>query len=234
MSNKKILVVDDDRQIVRLVRSYLEQAGFSVLVAYDGETALHMIYREEPDLMVLDLGLPDRDGVEITQQVRADNRFGSLPIIMLTARLDDMDKIVGLEIGADDYVTKPFNAREVVARAIFRRQQLEGDSDTKTETLQIGRIIMHVGMRQVDVDGQRIELTPTEFNLLQTFMQSPGTTFSRDELLEKALGYGYEGLGRTLDSHIKNLRQKIEPDPRNPSYIQTVHRIGYRMTQDRH
>ena len=231
MSKKKILIVDDDRQIVRLVRSYLEQAGFDVAVAYDDESALHTIYREVPDLMVLDLGLPDRDGIEITQMVRADSRFGGLPIIMLTARVDDMDKVIGLEVGADDYVTKPFNAREVVARtkALFRRQQLEDGLESRT--LQVGQVVMNEAMRQVDVRGERIELTPTEFNLLQTLMQNPDATLSRDELLGKALGYGYEGLGRTLDSHIKNLRQKIEPDPRNPSYIQTVHRVGYRMIE---
>ncbi len=234
MLNKTILVVDDDRQIVRLVKSYLEQAGFAVLTAYDGESALHNVYHEKPDLMILDLGLPDRDGVDITQQIRADPQVSKLPIIMLTARLDDMDKIIGLELGADDYVTKPFNAREVVARArvVFRRQQLDGGQGIQTRALHVGQIVMNVEMRQVSVNTQQIELTPTEFNLLHTLMQSPGMTFNRDELLEKALGYGYEGMGRTLDSHIKNLRQKVEPDPRNPTYIQTVHRIGYRMAQD--
>ena len=234
MTNKTILVVDDDVQIVRLVKSYLEQAGFTVLTAYDGQTTLHTIYRETPDLIVLDLGLPDQDGIEITREIRTSHRFGSLPIIMLTARLEDMDKIIGLEVGADDYITKPFNAREVVARvrAFFRRRQWEGSLEGTSHILRIGGLVLNETLRHVHIDERQVKLTPTEFRLLKTLMHYPGATFSRDELMVKALGYGYEGQGRTLDSHIKNLRQKIEPDPHQPIYIQTVHRIGYRMAEE--
>jgi two-component system alkaline phosphatase synthesis response regulator PhoP len=230
MGKQTILVVDDDRQIVRLVREYLEQGGYDVLTAYDGASAMRTVYAAKPDLLVLDLGLPDRDGWELTRTIRADERVATIPIIMLTARIDDADKIVGLELGADDYIPKPFNAREVVARvrALLRRRQWDR-GETGGQVLRSGSLRVDVNRRVVSRDGQPVELTPTEFNLLITLMQSPGTTFHREELLEKALGYGYEGLGRTLDTHIKNLRQKIEPDPRSPAYIVTVHRVGYRF-----
>lgn len=231
MTQQTVLVVDDDRQIVRLVRQYLEQAGYAVLTAYNGAEALAQLYGERPDLLLLDLGLPDRDGWELTRVIRADERVATIPIIMLTARVDDTDRIVGLELGADDYVPKPFNAREVVARvrALLRRRQWDRSGQAVEGVLKIGRIALDPTRRSVTIDGDLLDLTPTEFNLLKTLMQSPGTTFHREELLEKALGYGYEGLGRTLDSHIKNLRAKIEPDPRQPTYIQTVYRVGYRF-----
>ena len=234
MTQQTILVVDDDRQIVRLVRQYLEQAGYAVLTAYNGEQALAQLYSQRPALLLLDLGLPDRDGWELTRVIRADERVAKIPIIMLTARIDETDRIIGLELGADDYVPKPFNAREVVARvrALLRRRQWDRGSDVVDGVLKIGRISLDSARRNVTLDDEPLELTPTEFKLLQTLMQSPGTTFHREELLEKALGYGYEGLGRTLDSHIKNLRQKIEPDPRNPSYIVTVYRVGYRFAEN--
>lgn len=230
MSTQTILVVDDDPQITRLMRQYLEQAGYTVAVAHDGQTALALVHSLHPALLVLDLGLPDIDGWDVTRTIRADSRVAKLPIIMLTARIDDTDKIVGLELGADDYIPKPFNAREVVARirALLRRRQWDS-ADSNDKVLSAGAIRLDVTRRTCAVDDTLVELTPTEFNLLTTLMQSPGATFHREELLEKALGYGYEGLGRTLDSHIKNLRQKIEPDPSKPSYIVTVYRVGYRF-----
>ena len=232
MNRQRILVVDDDRSIVKLVRSYLEQSGYDVLTAYNGETALQTIRHDKPDLVVLDLMLPDRDGWDITRVIRNDKRIATLPIIMLTARVEDTDKIIGLELGADDYITKPFNAREVVARvrALLRRARF--DLEPGNPVLQIGMLQLDTGSRDLLVNSSRVELTPTEFNLLRTFMESPGHTWSREELLEKGMGYGYEGMGRVLDSHIRNLRRKIEPDPRKPTYIQTVYSIGYRFVGD--
>lgn len=229
----KILVVDDDRDIVRLVRGYLEQAGYNVLFAYDGQTAVATLRRERPDLVVLDLMLPDQDGWDITRFIRGDRHLKAMPIIMLTARIDDTDKIVGLELGADDYVTKPFNPRELVARvrSQLRRQDLNSDSDHDLGSLQTGKLRMDLGQRIVTVEQVSIDLTPTEFEILRVLLESPGYAFTRDELIEKGMGYAYAGLGRTLDSHIKNLRRKIEPDPKKPTYIQTVYGIGYRLQQ---
>lgn len=234
MSAETILVVDDDPQIVRLLQQYLQEAGYRVLTTTNGEDALRLLYAEMPAMLVLDLGLPDRDGWDVTRAIRGDSRVATIPIIMLTARIDDTDKIVGLELGADDYVPKPFNAREVVARirAVLRRQQWDSGQSPPV-ILRSDKLELDIDRRTCTVDGQTVELTPTEFKLLQTLMQSPGATFHREELLEKALGYGYEGQGRTLDSHIKNLRQKIEPDPGNPTYILTVYRVGYRFVDGR-
>ena len=225
----RILVVDDDPEIVRLVKAYLEKASFSVLTAYNGETALHILRRESPDLLVLDLMLPDRDGRDLTRIIRSDDTLSHIPIIMLTARVEDSDKIIGLEIGADDYVTKPFNPREVVARvrALLRRSKQDGR--TPPHVLQVGPLTLDPGRRELFVDGVLTELTPSEFELLRVLMENPGYVFTRDALLEKALGLSYEGMGRTLDSHIKNLRHKIEPDPKNPTYIRTIYGVGYKI-----
>ena len=232
MSKQRILVVDDDKSIVKVVRSYLEQAGYEVRVAYDGATALHSLRSEKPDLLVLDLMLPDRDGWEITRTIRADAALGATPIIMLTARVEDTDKIIGLEMGADDYITKPFNAREIVARirALLRRSQFT--QSAPPAQLRIGALQLDLDQRTLTVDGKGIDLTRTEFTLLQLLMANPGHTFTRDELLEKSMGYAYEGMGRTLDTHMSNLRKKIEPDPSAPTYIQTVFGVGYRMMKE--
>ena len=226
----RILVVDDDHEIVRLLRAYLEKAGYSVLTAFDGETALHTLRREHPDLLVLDLMLPDRDGWDLTRLIRADASLAETPIIMLTARVEDSDKIIGLEIGADDYITKPFNPREVVARvrALLRRSQ--GGSKTTAQVYQTGYLILDIGRRELLVKGEPVELTPSEFGLLQILMEHPGYAFTRTELLEKGLGLSFEGMSRTLDSHIKNLRQKIEPDPKKPTYIRTIYGVGYKLS----
>jgi two-component system alkaline phosphatase synthesis response regulator PhoP len=232
MSNQHILVVDDDREIVRLLRGYLEKSGYQVLVAFNGETAVHILRREKQDLAILDLMLPDRDGLDITRFIRSDPQLMALPIIMLTARVEDMDKILGLELGADDYITKPFNPREVVARvrALLRRSELESGAMANS-ILRTGGLQLDVGRRSITLDGSHIDLTPTEFDMLKVLMGSPGYAFTRDELIEKGLGYAYAGMGRTLDSHIKNLRRKIEPDAKNPIYIQTVYGVGYRLTE---
>jgi two-component system alkaline phosphatase synthesis response regulator PhoP len=228
----RILVVDDDREIVRLVRAYLEKAGYLVFTAFDGETALHTLRRERPDLLVLDLMLPDRDGWDLTRLIRKDDQLSDTPIVMLTARVEDSDKIVGLEIGADDYITKPFNPREVVARvrALLRRSQ-PGIAHTNSQVIQVGSLLLDTGRRELLVDGNPVELTPSEYDLLRLLMESPGYAFTRSELLEEALGYTYEGMGRTLDSHIKNLRRKIELDPKNPIYIQTIYGVGYKLIE---
>ncbi len=228
---QRILVTDDDHQIVRLVRSYLEQAGYQVLTAADGSTALRIIRTERPDLIILDLMLPDRDGWDITRVVRGDENLARIPIIMLTARVEDTDRIVGLELGADDYITKPFNPREVVARvrAVLRRV---AGGPTPPHVIQIGSLRMDLDSHTVMLDGQPLEVTPTEFDLLRLLMENPGHAFTRLELIEKGLGYAYEGMERTVDSHIKNLRKKIEPDPARPTYIQTVYGVGYRMSGD--
>ena len=201
-------------------------------MAYDGATALHSLRSEKPDLLVLDLMLPDRDGWEITRTIRADAALGATPIIMLTARVEDTDKIIGLEMGADDYITKPFNAREIVARirALLRRSQFT--QSAPPAQLRIGALQLDLDQRTLTVDGKGIDLTRTEFTLLQLLMANPGHTFTRDELLEKSMGYAYEGMGRTLDTHMSNLRKKIEPDPSAPTYIQTVYGVGYRMMKE--
>jgi len=225
---QRILVVDDDREIVRLTRAYLEQSGYQVLVAYDGETALHVLRRESPDLVILDLMLPDRNGFDVTQAVRRDTSLAAMPIIMLTARVDDHDKIVGLELGADDYVTKPFNPSELMARirAVLRRAQ--GDS-TPPKVVRAGDLVIDADCYRVEIQDQPVHLTPTEFGLLRALAENPGHTLTRLELIEKGLGYSYEGLERTVDSHIKNLRKKLE-ESGGTDLIETVFGVGYRLT----
>ena len=229
MSTQRILVVDDDKEVVRLMRGYLEQAGFEALAAYNGETAIHILRREKPDLLLLDLMLPDRDGYDITRLVRGDPALSSIPIIMVTARVEDADKIIGLEIGADDYVTKPYNPREVVARV---RARLRSHGTFQPRVLRVGALEMDVERREVRVSGHPVDLTPTEFDLLRVLMQQAGYVLTRSDLVRKGLGVDYEGLDRTLDSHVRNLRRKIEPDPHHPTYLQTVYGVGYRLIDE--
>ncbi|MFC2037618.1 response regulator transcription factor [Chloroflexota bacterium] len=226
--SQRILVVDDDRDIVRLVRSYLEQSGYEVLVAYDGETALHILRRERPDLVLLDLMLPGRDGWGVTRVVRGDEGLTATPIIMLTARVEDQDRILGLELGADDYVSKPFNPREVVARvrAVLRRVQGE---PAAPKAIQVGQLFMDLDAHQVELAGQPVHLTRTEFALLRTLAEYPGHALTRQEMIEKGLGYSYEGLERTVDSHVKNLRRKLAEAVEAAQPIETVFGIGYRL-----
>lgn len=229
---KRILVVDDDREIVRLLQAYLEQNGYQVFTAYDGERALHVLRHERPDLVVLDLMLPDRDGWEVTRIVRSDPNLASTPIIMLTARVEDHDKIVGLELGADDYVTKPFNPREVVARvrAVLRRAHEEL---TSPRVIRAGELAIDLDAHQVQVGDQPVHLTPSEFGLLRALVEQPGYALTRSQLIEKGLGYNYEGLERTVDSHIKNLRRKLEEAGVASDLIETVFGIGYRLQGER-
>jgi two-component system alkaline phosphatase synthesis response regulator PhoP len=230
MTQESILVVDDDKDIVRLVVEYLRKAGYPVNSAYDGESALHVLRNEKPKLVVLDLMLPKKDGWEIIRTLRSDAQLASTLIIALTARVEDSDKILGLELGADDYLTKPFNPRELLARvrSLLRRGDFKQDSPS-AETYRLAGLKLNTGSRSFSLDDQAIELTPTEFALMRVLIEYPGYVFTRDELVEKGLGYSFAGLGRTLDSHIKNLRRKIEPDPKQPTYIQTVYGVGYRL-----
>jgi two-component system, OmpR family, alkaline phosphatase synthesis response regulator PhoP len=229
---QRILVVDDDTQIVRLIRSYLEEAGFTVFIAQNGETAQHAIRQERPDLIVLDVMLPGKDGWEITRWLRADEYLSSIPIIMVTARVEDSDRIIGLEIGADDYLTKPFNPRELVARvrALLRRT---GRALAPTHILDSGRLRLDLDRHLFFVEGSTVELTPAEFSLLRALMDSPNHAFTRAELIERAYGYTYGGMERTLDSHIKNLRKKIEINSDEAQQIETVFGVGYRFREDR-
>ncbi len=223
--SSKILVVDDETKIVRLVRSYLEQSGFTVVEANDGQTALIQARREKPDLVVLDLGLPGIDGLEVARTLRRER---DTPIIMLTARIEDTDKIVGLELGADDYMTKPFNPRELVARvrAVLRRTS---GAAPAAEVLRSGALVLDAGGHQATLDGRALDLTPTEFELLAVLLQNPGRAFTRLELLDRVQGDAYEGYERTIDAHVKNLRAKLGDDPRHPRYIQTVFGVGYKL-----
>lgn len=220
-----ILVVDDEARIVKLVRDYLERAGFDVLTARDGETALQLARREQPDLIVLDLMLPGMDGLDVCRRLRQES---SVPIIMLTARVEEADRIVGLELGADDYVTKPFSPREVVARVRATLRRVSGELGPTT-VIRAGDVELDTAAMTATVAGQPVDLTPTEFQLLATLARQPGRIFSREQLLEAIHGVAYDGYDRSVDSHIKNLRRAIEPDPRQPRYIQTVYGVGYRF-----
>ena len=223
-----VLVVDDEPRIVRLVRDYLEHAGFSVLTASDGPGAVRTARTGHPDLVVLDLGLPGLDGLDVARSLRRD---GETPIIMLTARSEESDKLVGLELGADDYLTKPFSPKELVARvrAVLRRaRSIPSDS----EVIRPGPgIELDVPKMEMRVRGARIELTPTEFQLVTTMARQPGRVFTRAQLLEAIRGVAFESYERAIDAHIKNLRRKIEPDPREPIYVQTVFGVGYRFAE---
>jgi len=226
--SQTILVVDDEPQIVRLVRSYLEAAGFRVVTASDGQQALHIARHEKPDLVVLDVLMPRMDGLEFTRRIRRER---NVPIIMLTARTEETDRIVGLELGADDYVTKPFSPKEVVARvrAVLRRMQPQS---TSAPMLRAGPITLDKDTHTVTVSGQPVKLTPTEFSILETLLTTPGRAFSRAQLLEAAQGIAFESYEPTVNAHIMNMRRKLEPDPANPRYILTVRGVGYRLAPE--
>ncbi|MDX1612923.1 MAG: response regulator transcription factor [Candidatus Promineifilaceae bacterium] len=230
---KTILVVDDEPEIIRVVRGYMEQAGFRVISAGDGAAALARFHSERPDLVILDLNLPagtsneTLDGLDVARAIRrSPGGAADTPIIMLTARVEEMDRILGLELGADDYVTKPFSGRELVARtrAVLRRST----AAPTAEIIHAGPITVDTGRFEVYVDEQQVDLTPTEFTLIGKLAGEPGRVFTREQLLD-ALGQEYAGLERTIDSHIKNLRGKIEPDSSQPTFILTVYGLGYKF-----
>ena len=230
---KTILIVDDEPKIAALARDYLEHAGFAVVTATDGRAALDAIARYAPDLVVLDLGLPLIDGLDVTRQIRRDS---SLPIVMLTARDDEIDKLIGLELGADDYLTKPFSPRELVARvkAVLRRVDAGRQPDAVSrEVIRAGDVTLDVPRMRTSIAGRLVELTPTEFQLLATMAAQPGRIFTRSQLLDAVHGVAFESYERAIDTHIKNIRRKLEPDPREPRHVLTVYGVGYRFADDR-
>ena len=227
MIMKTVLVVDDEPKITKLVRDYLERAGFGVLIAADGKTALARARSDRPDCIILDLGLPQMDGLDVTRQLR---KLSNVPILMLTARSEESDKLIGLELGADDYITKPFSPKELVARVrvVFRRMESFTESP---EVIHAGDLVLDIPRMRVSAPDRPIEeLTPTEFTILAALARSPGRVFTRAQLLDAAHGVAFESYERAIDAHIKNIRHKIEPQASEPRYILTVYSVGYKFT----
>jgi DNA-binding response OmpR family regulator len=224
---KTVLVVDDEPRIVELARDYLEHAGFGVITATDGPSALTAVRIRKPDILVLDLGLPGMDGLDVAREIRRDS---TMPIIMLTARDDELDRVLGLEIGADDYVTKPFSSRELVARirAIMRRVDRQASPNDRIE---VGGVAIDVARMRVTAGDRTVELTPTEFQLLLTLARQPGRIFTRSQLLDSIHGVAFESYERAIDAHVKNVRRKLEEDPSRPRYVLTVYGVGYRFAE---
>jgi DNA-binding response OmpR family regulator len=220
-----ILLIEDESELARVAQSYLERAGFSVVGALRGDTGLSLFLQVKPDLVLLDLNLPGMDGLDVAREIR---RKGDTPIIMVTARVEETDRLIGLELGADDYILKPYSPRELVARvrAVLRRA---GSAPQAPKRFQEGDLEMDLDLHQVTRAGQGIDLTPSEFSLLAALIAQPGRVFSRLQLLESAQGTAYEGYERTIDAHVKNLRAKLEVDPKEPRYIETVFGVGYRL-----
>lgn len=223
--SKRILVVDDELQIVKVLRAYLEKAGFQVVTAGDGNAAVSVFRHSRPDFVILDLNLPGMDGLDVCRTIR---RESNVPMLMLTARVEEADRLIGLELGADDYVVKPFSPREVVARVrtIFRRTSSE---PMKPEIIQVGNLTIDLGGHSVSRANQPVELTPTEFAILVALANQPKRVLSRMQIMEQALGESFEGYERTIDAHVKNLRNKLEPEPKKPRYIHTVFGVGYKF-----
>jgi DNA-binding response OmpR family regulator len=224
-----LVVVDDEAKLRDMIRVYLEQEGYRVVEAGHGREALYVARYEKPDLIILDVMMPEMGGYEF---LRAFSKEAQTPVIMLTAKIDDSDKIVGLELGADDYVTKPFNVRELIARvrAVLRRTQ---KAAVEPDLLRVSDIVLDRTGYTVKVANQNVDLTPSEFEILSTLMAAPGQVFSRLDLLDRVSGEAYEGYERTIDVHIRNLRTKIEPDPKHPKYVETVYGMGYRFTSEK-
>jgi DNA-binding response OmpR family regulator len=227
MIMKKILVVDDEPKIVQLARDYLEHAGFAVLAASDGKTALAIVRADKPDLIVLDLGLPQLDGLDVTRSIRKES---NVPIIMLTARSEESDKLIGLELGADDYVTKPFSPKELVARVRTVLRRVE-NADAGSDIIRAADLVLDAPRMKLTVNDHDVELTPTEFQLLAALARQPGRIFTRAQLLDAVRGIAFESYERAIDAHVKNIRRKIEPNPREPHYILTVYGVGYKFTE---
>ena len=226
--SKTIMIVDDEKRLVSLVESYLVQQGYHVVSANNGVEALPVARKEKPDLIILDIMMPEMDGYEF---MREHHKEADTPIILLTARVEDDERVIGLELGADDYITKPFRPRELMARvkAVLRRA---GKTEPKSQVLQVADVDLDRDTRMVSVAGSSVDLTPSEFDLLAALMSSPGRVYSRLDLLDVIQGVRYEGYERTIDTHIKNLRTKIEPEPRTPRYIETIYGVGYRFRRD--
>lgn len=224
---RTILVVEDEPQIAGIVRDYLEHAGFAVIAAGDGASALALVRARRPDALVLDLGLPRVDGLDVIRAIRRDSR---VPILILSARGDETDRVAGLELGADDYVVKPFSPRELVARvrAVLRRADAVPLADERIET---GDLVLDIVRRRVTVAGRAVSLTPTEFELLATLAREPGRVWTRSQLLDAVHGFSLETYERAIDGHIRNLRRKLEPDETAPRYVRTVHGVGYALVE---
>ncbi len=220
-----ILIIEDEPELVKVLRSYLEQAGFTVFSAGRGDSGLSTWEQKQPDLVILDLNLPGMDGLDVARQIR---RKSQTPLIMVTARVEEADRLIGLELGADDYITKPYSPREVVARvrAVLRRA---GSAPMEPQVVRIADLEINPAEHTASRAGHQLDLTPTEFSLLEALAAQPGRAFTRLQLLETAQGTAYEGYERSIDAHIKNLRAKLEPDPKKPRYIETVFGIGYRF-----
>ncbi len=226
--NETILVIDDEPRIVKQARDYLEKGGFRVVTAGDGKMALAMARHERPDLIVLDLNLPEMDGLDVCRALR---RESDVPIIMLTARVEETDRLIGLELGADDYITKPFSPRELVARVRAVLRRVRGGVHTPG-LIRVGDLEINLHGHRVARAGEAIRLTRSEFNLLAVLAQHPGQTFTRAQLLDRLHGVAYDGFDRSIDAHVKNLRQKLEPNPGEPRYVLTVYGIGYKFTDE--
>jgi two-component system, OmpR family, alkaline phosphatase synthesis response regulator PhoP len=225
--NELILVVDDEAKIVRLARDYLERSGFRVVAAGDGRTAPAIARHDRPDLIVLDLNLPDVDGLDVCRTLRRDS---AVPIIMLTARVEESERLIGLELGADDYITKPFSPRELVARvrAVLRRVQ---GGLQQSGIIRVADLEIDLNGHRVARDGLPLQLTRTEFNLLALLARHPGQTFTREQLIDRLFGVDYEGFARSVDAHVKHLRQKLEVDANQPRYVLTVYGVGYKFAE---
>jgi two-component system alkaline phosphatase synthesis response regulator PhoP len=225
---KKILVVDDEPKILQLVGDYLERAGYGTLKARDGKTALGLVRAEKPDLIILDLGLPEMDGLDVTREIR---RNSNAPIIMLTARSEESDKLIGLELGADDYITKPFSPKELVVRVKVLFRRIEAYTDASLEKISAADLTLDMPRMRVTAAGRGMEeLTPTEFELLAAMARHPGRIFTRAQLLDAIHGVAFESYERAIDAHIKNIRRKIEINPHEPQYILTVYGVGYKFS----
>jgi two-component system alkaline phosphatase synthesis response regulator PhoP len=222
---KKILVVDDEPQILKVLKAFIENAGYQVVISMDGRSAFSTFQMEKPDFVILDLNLPGMDGLEVCRAIRKES---NVPLLMLTARSEEADKLIGLEMGADDYIVKPFSPREIVARirTIMRRTTPE---ETKPEVIQVGDVVMNLEKHTIKVADRLIDLTPTEFEIVLTLARQPQRVFTRMQIMEGAQGVAFEGYDRTIDAHIKNIRIKMEPNPKKPIYIQTVFGMGYKM-----
>ena len=224
---KTILIVDDEPKMIKIARDYLAQAGYNVITASDGAAAVSASRTAKPDLIVLDLGLPKLDGLDVTRAIRKDS---NVPIIMLTARGEESDKLVGLELGADDYMTKPFSPKELVARVRVVLRRAEGVAASAVEMIRVGDLTLDVPRMRVSLGDQSVEVTPTEFQLLAALAKQPGRIFTRAQLLDAVHGVAFESYERAIDAHIKNLRRKLEPNPREPKYILTVYGVGYKFS----
>ncbi len=230
----KVLIIEDDREIVNLLEIHLKDLSMKVLKAYDGKEGLHMAMTEEVDLIILDIMLPEMDGIEVCQKIRAQNNTS--PILMLTARSEEIDRVLGLEVGADDYLTKPFSVREFIARvkAIFRRTKMIKESLTEGQSkiISFDDLVIDVDKRKVTRGGEKIELSPKEFELLVVMASNPGKSYDRSKLLSLVWGYNFEGYQHTVNSHINRLRSKLEPDMSNPKYILTTWGVGYKFNEE--